>query len=62
MIAPLALAGCLVALWLLSLKLHDSSLIDLFWGPAFAVVLWPEVLQHGAPPRAIGPDGPYFLP
>ncbi len=53
MIAPLALAGCLVALWLLSLKLHDSSLIDLFWGPAFAVVLWPEVLQHGAPPRAL---------
>jgi steroid 5-alpha reductase family enzyme len=39
-IAPLALAGCLVALWLISLKQRDSSLIDLFWGPAFGLIGW----------------------
>ncbi len=53
MIAPLALIGCLLALWLLSLKLRDSSIIDLFWGPAFAVVTWPAVLQQGPTPRSL---------
>ncbi len=53
MIAPLALGSCLLALWLVSLKLRDSSLIDLFWGPAFAVVLWPEVFRFGLNPRSL---------
>jgi steroid 5-alpha reductase family enzyme len=39
-IAAFALAGCLVALWLVSLRQRDSSLIDLFWGPAFGVIAW----------------------
>jgi steroid 5-alpha reductase family enzyme len=53
MTAPLALAGCLVALWLVSLRLRDASLIDLFWGPAFSVVSWPIVVSHGATPRSL---------
>lgn len=46
----LLLAGCLVALWALSLRLRDSSLIDLFWGPAFSVLYWPGAALH---PRAV---------
>jgi steroid 5-alpha reductase family enzyme len=42
--APLALrclgllAGCFTALWLLSVARRDASVVDLFWGPAFALV------------------------
>src|SRR5207249_4226007 len=34
----LALLVCLLALWRLAVRLHDVSIIDLFWGPGFAVV------------------------
>ena len=53
MTGPLLLAGCLVGLWLVSLRLRDASLVDLFWGPAFSIVAWPLVLSHGATPRAL---------
>ena len=36
---PLLLA-CLTALWLLSLYLKDASIIDIFWGPGFAIQAW----------------------
>lgn len=49
----IALAACLLVLWLVSLRLRDSSIIDLFWGPAFSVVAWPEVIAHGSTPRAL---------
>lgn len=43
MIAPLATLGfalvCGVLLWLLSLKLRDVSIIDIFWGPGIAGVV-----------------------
>lgn len=54
MIAPLALAGCLFALWLLSLRLRDSSIIDLFWGPAFVLLAWLTLVDVDGPaaPRA----------
>jgi steroid 5-alpha reductase family enzyme len=29
---------CVVALWLLSIRLSDISIIDIFWGPAFGIV------------------------
>jgi steroid 5-alpha reductase family enzyme len=29
---------CVVALWLLSIRLKDISIIDIFWGPGFGVV------------------------
>ena len=47
------LSVCLLALWLLSLKLRDSSIIDPFWGPAFSVLYWPEALAHGLGPRSL---------
>ena len=33
-----ALLVCVVLLWLLSIRLRDASIIDIFWGPAFGVV------------------------
>lgn len=32
------LAACMLALWLLSIRLRDISIVDIFWGPGFAVV------------------------
>jgi steroid 5-alpha reductase family enzyme len=32
-----ALLVCTTSLWLLSLRLRDASIIDLFWGPGFVV-------------------------
>ena len=31
-------AGCMVALWLLSLALRDASIVDIFWGFGFVVI------------------------
>ena len=33
-----ALICCLVPLWLISLKMRDASIIDIFWGAGFGVV------------------------
>jgi steroid 5-alpha reductase family enzyme len=46
-------AGCMVAIWLLSLALRDASIVDIFWGAGFAVIaatsfLWTD---DGASPR-----------
>jgi len=35
----LVLSGCLVSLWLLSLALKDSSVIDYFWGFGFIIIV-----------------------
>src|SRR5678816_2886472 len=46
---------CVVSLWLLSMRLRDASIIDIFWGPAFGVVaLVGYVLSegHGAAARS----------
>src|SRR4029453_1167979 len=32
------LFACVLSLWLLSIKLRDASIIDIFWGPAFGIV------------------------
>lgn len=53
MIAAVALAGSMLALWALSLRLRDSSIVDLFWGPAFALIAWLTVLEAGATPRGL---------
>lgn len=47
-----ALAVSLFALWLLSLKLRDVSIVDIFWGLGFVIVaLFGLVLGDGAEPR-----------
>lgn len=32
------LAGCMLALWLLSIAIRDISIVDIFWGPGFGIV------------------------
>jgi steroid 5-alpha reductase family enzyme len=34
------LVACMVALWAWSVRLGDVSVVDVFWGPAFALVAW----------------------
>ncbi|MFO0598635.1 MAG: DUF1295 domain-containing protein [Myxococcaceae bacterium] len=51
--SALLLAITLAALWLVSVRIKDSSIIDLFWGPAFSVLFWPTALAHGLTPRSI---------
>lgn len=34
----LALLASVLVLWLLSIRLRDASIIDIFWGPGFAIV------------------------
>lgn len=41
MLASAAGALALVlAVWLASLRLHDASIIDIFWGVGFIVIAW----------------------
>lgn len=52
--AAAAVAACMLGLWLLSLRLRDVSLVDLFWGPGFALVGWVELWRVGEPtPRRL---------
>jgi len=44
--------GCMTALWLVSLYLKNSSIVDIFWGAGFVVANWVYF--------ALTPDG--FLP
>jgi steroid 5-alpha reductase family enzyme len=37
-VTAVVLLACVVSLWLLSIRLRDTSIIDIFWGPAFGVV------------------------
>jgi steroid 5-alpha reductase family enzyme len=39
----------MTALWPLSVKLHDVSIIDILWAPAFAVLGWACLLAAPAP-------------
>jgi steroid 5-alpha reductase family enzyme len=48
----LVILGCMAALWILSLYLKNSSIVDIFWGAGFVVVNWVYF--------ALSPDG--FLP
>ncbi len=39
-VAGLVILGLMILLWLLSLILHDASIVDPFWGTGFVVVNW----------------------
>lgn len=43
----------MTALWPLSVRLHDVSIVDIFWAPAFALLAWSYVLV----PPPFGPRG-----
>ena len=38
--AALALALALVLLWVISVIARDTSIVDIFWGPGYAIVAW----------------------
>jgi len=40
LLCGLAILGLMTLLWLLSLKLKDSSIVDIFWGTGFVLVFW----------------------
>jgi steroid 5-alpha reductase family enzyme len=43
-----------IAVWLASLRLHDASIIDAFWGVGFTVIAWVCVaVGHGARDRRL---------
>jgi steroid 5-alpha reductase family enzyme len=39
-IAGLIILGLMILLWLLSLRLKDASIVDIFWGAGFVVTAW----------------------
>ena len=53
MIALGALCVSMLVLWGVSVKLRDSSIVDLFWGPAFGLVAWLTVFEFGATARGL---------
>ena len=34
------ITACMILLWLLSLKLKNSSIVDIFWGTGFVIAAW----------------------
>lgn len=44
----LAVAALMGSLWALSLALRDASLVDLVWGPGFALIAWVAFLETGS--------------
>ncbi|MDX1571935.1 MAG: DUF1295 domain-containing protein [Xanthomonadales bacterium] len=44
-----AAAGLLTIAWLISLPLKNAGVIDIFWGPAIALVAWVSVLAYERP-------------
>mgnify|MGYP003341961907 CR=1 FL=1 len=50
--AALAIAVLMVATWLLSLVVHNASIVDVAWGLGFVVVAWTvRLTAHGDPAR-----------
>ena len=41
--------ACVSVLWVISLRLRDASIADIWWGPGFAVIAWVLVYQHNEP-------------
>lgn len=51
----LVIFGLMTLLWLVSLALHNSSIVDIFWGTGFVVVTWTAFLltPEGFAPRKL---------
>lgn len=48
-----ALAVAMLLLWLLSLGLRDSSIVDLFWGAGFVLTAWLALWNEGVTSRGL---------
>lgn len=47
-----AIFAAMLLLWLLSIPLKDASIVDIFWGPGFAVAAWVAfAFANGSPAR-----------
>ena len=44
-----AVFACVSVLWVISLRIKDVSIADIWWGPGFAVIAWVLVYQHEQP-------------
>lgn len=52
-VSALPVVALFVAVWWASVRARDASLVDRFWGPAFALSAWCQLaLAHPAGPRA----------
>lgn len=51
LISAAAIGGCVFVLWLLSLRLKDASIVDLFWGMGFVIIAWIALGLTGSSPR-----------
>ena len=49
----LVLLGVMLTLWLVSLALKDSSIVDLFWGLGFVLVAWVSIARVGGSPHGL---------
>ena len=48
------IAGVTLALWLISLPMRNSSIVDIFWGFGFVLVVWATFFEAGsASPRSV---------
>lgn len=45
------IGACMLALWLVSLPLRNSSIVDIFWGLGFVIVAWLTLVQSPFTPR-----------
>jgi steroid 5-alpha reductase family enzyme len=52
-IVGLVILGLMTLLWLLSLRLKDASIVDIFWGTGFVISAWLYYIlaPEGFPPR-----------
>ncbi len=53
LLTAVAIALAMLLLWLLSLRLRDSSIVDLFWGAGFVLTAWIALWNEGASPRGL---------
>ena len=47
--AAVVILACVIVLWVVSVRLRDASIVDIFWGTGFAVVSWVLLLGAEAP-------------
>lgn len=62
--SAIAIGGLMLAVWLISLPLRDVSIVDIAWGPGFAVVAWLVFVLTGERESATGglPPSRWLLP
>ncbi len=41
----MTIMGCVTVLWVISLRLRDASIADIWWGPGFALIAWVLLLN-----------------